>query len=212
MNWIEFTFECLAMVTGLATFYKYKHKPIRIVALILVLTVIAETAARWYIAVGHNNNHWIYNLYAFVLYALLYKMVFDHITNSTRKKIVGILSILMLIAILIRAATTAVITTFMAHTYNISAIVLVVLLMYYAIDRLKSNDRFEPRKNLEIYVFGAYMLFGVSFIPLAPLVFGIWLEELSLTAISTLSTIHGLIVILMNLILIYGFLWVKVQH
>ncbi len=100
----------------------------------------------------------------------------------------------------------------MAHTYNISAIVLVVLLMYYAIDRLKSNDRFEPRKNLEIYVFGAYMLFGVSFIPLAPLVFGIWLEELSLTAISTLSTIHGLIVILMNLILIYGFLWVKVQH
>ncbi len=211
MNWIEFIFECLAMVAALATLYKYKHKPIRIVALILVITVIAESAARWYIAIGYNNNHWIYNLYGFVLYALLYKMVYDHITNSIRKRIVGLLSILMLIAIVIRATTTAVLTTFMAHTYNISAIVLVILLMYYAIDLLKRNDRFEPLKNLEIYVFAAYMLFAVSFIPLAPLVFGIWLEDLSKTTIATLSTIHGVIVILMNLILIYGFLWVKEQ-
>lgn len=212
MNWIEFTFECLAMIAALLTYHKYKHKPIRVVTLILVLTVIAEAGARWYIALGHDNNHWIYNSYAFILYALLYKMIYDHINNFKRKKIVGALAIVMLIAIVIRAATTPVLTRFMAHTYNISAVVLVILLMYYAIDQLKSDERIEPRKNLEIYVFAAYLLFAVSFIPLAPLVFGIWLEELSRSTISVLSTIHGLIVILMNLILIYGFLWVKEQH
>ena len=210
MNGIEFISECMAAIVALLCYHKYKHKPIRTVALLLWVAVIFEAGARLYIIAGNDNNHWIYNCYALLFYGIFYKMVYDHIHNPTRKKIVLTLSVIMFMAIIFRAITTPFLSRFMTHTFNMATIVMALQLMYYAIDLLKSDDRFILKDNLEIFIFGAYLLFAVSFIPLSPLLFGIWLEHfLSQNTIDVLATIQGGILIFTNLILIYGFLWTK---
>jgi hypothetical protein len=212
MNELEFISECLAAIGALFCYNKYKHKPIRTVLLLLWIAVIAEAAARLYIIAGNDNNHGIYNCYALLFYGLFYKMVYDHIQDPLRKKIVLILSVAMFLVIAFRAITTPFFSRFMTYVFNLATGVMVLQLMYYAIDLLKSNVRFQFKHNLEMIVFGAYLLFAISFIPLSPLVFGILLSDfLSETSQKLFFTIHGGLLISMNLILISGFLWTKAK-
>lgn len=212
MSYIEYISEWLAAIFALIFFYKYKSKPIRTVLFILWIAILAETGARLWIDIGHANNHWIYNCYAILFYGLFYKMTYDHITNKKGRKAVATLSIIMLLAILFRSLTTPFATRFMSHTFNIATGIMVLNLMYYAIDLLKSNVPFVLRERLEAFVFTAYLLFAVSFIPLSPLVFAIWGKGLSLETGNTLSDIQGVILIFMNLMLIFGFIWTKKQR
>ena len=212
MNWILIIIQCVTAIVALACYPKYKHKPIRMVLLLLWIAVVAETASRVHIAIGFENNHWIYNVYSLLFYGLFYKMVYNHIQSPTRQKIVATTAIIMFLVIGYRAFTTPFLTRYMVHVFSLATLVMVVHLMYYAIDLLKSDVNFKLKHNLEIFVFGGYLLFAVSFIPLAPIVFGVWLSEISTTAYLLLTNIQGAIVIIMNLIFIYGFLWTKEQH
>jgi hypothetical protein len=182
------------------------------VVLLLWITVVAEIAARVYTAVGYDNNHWIYNVYAILFYGLFYKMVYDHIHHPTRKKIVAITAIVMFLAIIFRAITTPFFSLYMVHIFNLATFVMVFHLMYYAIDLLKSDANFRLKNNLEIFIFGGYLLFAVSFIPLAPFIFGIWMPDLSQHYYDLLRDIQGGIVIVMNLTFIYGFVWTRELH
>lgn len=211
MNSAEYISEWLAAIFALIFFYKYKSAPIRTVLLILWIAIIAETAAGLWIDAGHTNNHWIYNCYAILFYGLFYKMIYDHIKDIKRKRIVAVISLVMLLAILIRSLTTPFFTRFMAHTFNVATGVMVVNLMYYAIDLLKSDITFVLRERLDAFVFVAYLLFAVSFIPLSPLVFSIWGESLSTETSNILNSIQAMILIFMNLILIFGFIWTRKQ-
>ncbi|RMB56547.1 hypothetical protein EAX61_14150 [Dokdonia sinensis] len=211
MGSVEYISEWLAAIFALIFFYKYRMQPIRLVLLILWIAIIAETAARLWIDAGYTNNHWIYNCYAILFYGLFYKMTYDHIKNSKRKKIVALLSILMLAVIIFRSFTSPFATRFMTHTFNVATAVMVINLMYYAIDLLKSDINFILRERLEAFVFVAYAIFAVSFIPLSPLVFAIW-GDFSSSAAQTLSDIQGAILIVMNLILIFGFVWTRKQR
>ena len=212
MNWTLIIIQCLAAIVASVCYPKYKHKPVRMVLLLLWIAVVAEIAGRVYTAVGFDNNHWIYNVYSLLFYGLFYKMVYDHIQNLTRKKIVATTAIIMFLVIGYRAFTTPFLTRYMVHVFNIATFVMVLHLMYYAIDLLKSNANFKLKHNLEVFIFGGYLLFSVSFIPLAPFIFGIWLPDMSRSIYTLFSDIQGVIIIIMNLIFIYGFLWTKEQH
>ena len=198
--------EIIAALVGTLLYYKYNHLPIKTVLLILWIAIITEAMARMYSHYYHNN-HWVYNLYAFLFYILFYKMVYDHIENTTRKRIVKWLSIIMIIAIIIRAFTVPVITHYMSITYNIAMILLVVLLMYYAIDRLKSDAPLKLKNQLELFVFSGYLLFGVSFIPLSPFMVGQMGIEYSRDLTDTLQAVQAISLVFTNIILVFGFIW-----
>lgn len=212
MNWIILILQCLAAIVALLCYPKFKAKPIRMVLLLLWITLVAEIGARAYTAAGYDNNHWIYNVYAILFYGLFYKMVYDHIHHPTRKKIVAISAIIMFLAIIFRALTTPFFSLYMVHVFNLATFVMVFHLMYYAIDLLKSDADFRLKNNLEIFIFGGYLLFAVSFIPLAPFIFGIWMPDLSRQYYELLGDIQGGIVIVMNLTFIYGFVWTRELH
>lgn len=200
--------ELLAAIAASIFYYKYKHLPVKMVLLIVWIAVITEGVARIYSHFYHNN-HWVYNLYSFLFYLLFYKMIYDHIKDKTRKRILLALSIAMMGAIIIRAFTVPVITHYMSHAYNIAMLVLILQLMYYAVERLKSDAPLKVKKELELFVFGGYLVFGISFVPLSLFAFGqtgsTYSDELHIV----LQSIQTFALVTTNLILIIGFIWTR---
>jgi len=207
---IAYYSEWIAAVTATVCFFKYKHLPIRTILLLLWITVIAESAAIVWIKLGHTSNHWIYNIYAFCFYVIIYKMVYDYIIDVRRKKIVLLLSVLFFIGGTVRFLFIPRATDFLIHVNNAGMLLLVVLLLYYAIDLLKSDRPLNLKKQLELFIFSGYLFFGISFIPLSIFVFGAE-ESVSKRAISIFSDIQRIIVVIMYLIFTFGFIWTRPQ-
>ncbi|WP_405227174.1 hypothetical protein [Dokdonia sp. Asnod1-B02] len=206
MSTLMYISEIIVALVATIFFSKYKHLPIKTILYILWIAVITESMAKIYSHYYHNN-HWAYNLYAFLFYILFYKMVYYHIENTTRKRIVTWLSTAMIIAIIIRAFTVPVVTHYMSIIYNIAMILLVVLLMYYAIDRLKSDAPLRLKNQLELFVFSGYLLFGVTFIPLSPFMVGQMDFQYSRELLNTLRAIQTFSLVVTNIILVFGFIW-----
>lgn len=167
------------------------------------------TVAKLYTVYVYPNNHWIYNLYTFVFFGLFYKMVYDHIQNSTRKNILAALSLLMMLGLIVRAVTTPVLTHFMDRAFTAGTIVMIFNLMYYAIDLLKNNQKIQLKSNLQFFVFAAYLIFGITFIPLSYFLFGQAGDGYSDRFYTVFRAIHTAAIVGMHGLLIFGFIWTK---
>lgn len=207
MSEITFITEFVAAIVALVFYYKYKHLPIKYTLLVLWLTVIAETCARFPSLRIGGTNHFIHNCYFLTAYPLLYLIIYRHIKNGIRKKYVGAISILVISIMLFRAFTTPFLTEFMAFMFSLSILGLVIILLYYAVDLLKNNTRIILKHKLELFIFSGFMLFGISYIPLSFILTSEDFLQLSGEAINVLSSIQNSTVILMNVIFIFGFIW-----
>ena len=201
--------EGLAAIIATVFYYKYRHLPVRLILIILWTAVLTEIGASAYTHYIYPNNHWVYNLYSFIFYTLIFKMVYDHINNRVRKKIVASLAVLTIIGIILRAMTTSVLTRYMTSAYNLAMAVMVIISLFYAIDRLQSDAPLKPKKELELFIFGAYLLFGISFIPISWFRVGQLGTEYSQSFHDNLLTIQGVVLIVMNSLLIVGFIWTR---
>ena len=193
--------EIIAALVATIFFYKYKHLPIKTILYILWIAVITEGMARVYSHYYHNN-HWVYNLYAFLFYTLFYKMIYDHIKNKTRKRLVLGIATIMMIAVIIRGFTVPVITFYMSKTYSIAMVVMVFLLMIYAVERLKSDDSLRAKNELAL-------VFGISFIPLAPFLTGQMDFNYSRAMLDILKGVQTAALLFANALLVFGFIWTK---
>lgn len=200
--------EIIAALVATIFFYKYKHLPIKTILYILWIAVITEGMARVYSHYYHNN-HWVYNLYAFLFYTLFYKMIYDHIKNKTRKRLVLVIATIMMTAVIIRGFTVPVITFYMSKTYSIAMVVMVFLLMIYAVERLKSDDSLRVKNELALFVFTAYLVFGISFIPLAPFLTGQMDFNYSRAMLDILRGVQTATLLFANALLVFGFIWTK---
>jgi hypothetical protein len=209
LNDFTYILECLAAIIATVFFHKYKHLPIKLIALILWGTVIAETCARFPSLRIGGTNHFIYNCYLVTAYPLLYLIIYRHIKNPIRKKYVGAISILVVSIMLFRAFTTPFLTEFMVFMFSLSIVGLVIILLYYAVDLLKNNTRIILKHKLELFIFSGFMLFGISYIPLSFILTSEDFLQLSREAINVLSNLQNSTVILMNVIFIFGFIWTK---
>lgn len=207
----DFTFivECLAAVIATVFYTKYKHLPIKPILLILWLTVIAETCARIPSLRIEGTNHLIYNCYLVTAYPLLYLTIYHHIKNPIRKKYSRIIAISVVGILFLRGFTTPFLTKFMVYMFSLSIVGLVPLLLYYAVDLLKNNKQIILRHKLELFIFTGYLIFGIAYIPISFVTTGTELLSLSREALDILFNIQYMIVILMNAIFIFGFVWTK---
>ncbi len=199
--------ELMVAIVATLFFYKYKHLPVRIVLVILWLGLFADVGAGLYTKYVFPNNHWVYNLYAFLFLALFYKMIYDHVEDHRRRRVITIISTIMLGLFVFRAATTPVLTRFMEKTFTVGIIVLIINLLYYAIDQLKSDRNLKIKNKLEYFVFAGYLIFSLTFIPLSYFIFGQQGHRYSDNLYETFFTVQKISLLFMNGLLIFGFIW-----
>lgn len=204
---IAYILEWIAAIAALVFFYKYKHRPIQLIIVLLWLTVLAETAARIPSLFIDGTNHLIYNCYLITSYPLLYYIIYRHIQHPLRKNIVMIIAFLVTSIVLLRAFTTPFMTQFMVYMFSVCTIALVIILLLYAVDVLKSNRRIVLKNSLELFVFVGYLFFGIAYIPLSFVLTSDDFIRLSRGAISIFSAIQNATAILMYALFIFGFIW-----
>lgn len=208
---ITYIIEWIAAIIALLYYYKYRYTPIKTVLWILWITVAIEFCARiteWRI---EGTNHFFYNCYILTVFPLLYYTIYRHIKQASRKKAIRIISLLTLVILIIRAFTTPFLTQFMVYMYCLGMLALIINLLFYAIDLLKNNAQIVLKNKLELFIFTGFTLFGISYMPLSFFMTGADLFDLSLKGYTILQNLQLSIVIVMNMLFIFGFIWTLKQ-
>jgi len=200
--------EVAAAVTATVFFYKYKNSPIWLIMPILWMAVIAETSGVLYVEFVYPNNNWIFNIYGLLFYAVFYKMVYNFVKDPMRRKIIIILSVAVLVVYIINALVTDPLYAALTYGKIAGTVVMVVHLMYAAIESLKSARVFDLKESLPIVVFAGYLLIELTLIPVS-LIRNMDLHIWSLDVYNGVNTILGVVLIIANSIFIIGFIWTK---
>ncbi len=97
----------------------------------------------------------------------------------------------------------------MNKVYSIAMVVMVFLLMIYAVERLESDDSFYIKNELALFVFTAYLVFGISFIPLSPFMTGQMGFNYSRAMLDILRAVQTAALLFANALLVFGFIWTQ---
>lgn len=203
-----FITEVLAALVGTFCFRKYKHTEIWLVLPLLWMAVLAETSGILYYAFVYPNNIWIFNLYTILYYSLFYYMIYSFVKNKRRKKIILVLSGVVLIAYIINFIAINPIYKPLTYAKTLATIVMVLHLMYAAIEVLKSNTILKIRNSLPFFIFSGYLLIEITLIPIG-LIRNMQLYVWPSEVYNAVNSILGFIILIANYYFIFGFLWTK---
>ena len=199
--------EWATAIVALLCYKKYRHTAMQPIVFILWIVVAIEVCARIESIRIEGTNHIYYNAYIITIFPLLYYTIYKHTLVAHRKKRILIISAITIAIILLRAVTASFLTHFMIYMYILAMIALVINLLIYAVDLLKTNMRIVLKNRLDLFIFSGFLIFGVSYIPLSFFMMGLPIFELSASATGMLSSLQLSIVVLMNIIFILGFFW-----
>lgn len=172
------------------------------------MAVLAETSGILYYAFVYPNNIWIFNLYTILYYSLFYYMIYSFVKNKRRKKIILVLSGVVLIAYLINFIAINPIYKPLTYAKTLATIVMVLHLMYAAIEVLKSNTILKIRNSLPFFIFSGYLLIEITLIPIG-LIRNMQLYVWPSEVYNAVNSILGFIILIANYYFIFGFLWTK---
>lgn len=203
-----FISELLAALVATFCFYKYRHTPLWLILPILWMAPITESLGVYYYEYIYPNNAGIFNLYQFVYFVLFYLMIYGFVKNRTRQLVIISLSVLVLLTYSIEFSITDVQYKPLTYSGIVGTMVMVIHLMYAAIETLKSNKILDFRNSLPFFIFSGYLLIEITLIPVS-LIRNQDLNTWSIDVIEGVRSILGAVLILANGYFIFGFLWTK---
>lgn len=203
-----FISEVLAAIVATLCFSKYKHTAIWPIMPLLWMAVIAETSGVLYYEFIYPNNIWIFNLYGFLYYALFYYMIYSFVKNKKRQKVIIALSCVVIISYAFNLLIVNPIYQPLTYARLLGTVVMVLHLMYAAIEVLKSDAILKVRNSLPFFIFSGYLLIEITLIPVG-LIRNMELHLWSLEVYNAVNNILGIILIIANSYFIFGFLWTR---
>ncbi len=203
-----FISEVLAALCASIFFNKYKNTAVWLIMPILWMAVIAESSGVLYYVYVYPNNSWIFNLYDLIFYLLFYLMIYNFVLDEKRKKIIKSLSALVLLAFVINTLLVNPIYKALTYASILDTIILVIQLMYAAIEALKSQYIFSPKQSLPLFIFGSYLIIELALIPIS-LIRNMDLHIWSNEVYYGVNTILGYVLLIANAVFIFGFIWTK---
>jgi hypothetical protein len=175
---------------------------------ILWMAVLAETSGILYYDLVYPNNHWIFNLYSFLYYIVFYSMIYGFVQNKKRQHIIIALSGVVLLAYIANSIYTDPIHQPLTYADTIATIVMVLHLMYAAIEVLKSNTVFTIRNSLPFFIFSGYILIEIALIPIG-VIRNADIHLWPIEVYRAVNKVLGVVIIIANCYFIFGFLWTR---
>jgi len=208
-------FELLAAIVGTIFFYKYKSTPLKYFLLLLWYITFTEFfnsfAKENEFLIYINDNcvrytHWLYNLLYFVFFIVIHIIYLNSVKNSKYKLWI---KIFVLSYILISIINWSFIQNFILEAselpYVIGSLFLIISIIFYFIELLKSNKIIVFHKTLLFWISVGLLFFHTGTIP-----FSLQYNGYSLIpGIHKLFLIVYILAILMYLIFTFGFIWSK---
>jgi len=215
-NSIKYT-ELVSATVGTIYLYKYQNTHLKYFIILLWYITISEFLG-WYVIEynvssliyidenGWKYNSWIYNLLRFVTFNTLFFIYYKSLISKTFQKWIKIFAIIYFIIVIIN-------WSFIQNFINeksefpriVGSILLIVTIIFYFIELLKSEKIIIFHKLLLFWISVGLLLFYAGTIPFILKYNGYAL----IPGIHKLFLIVYILAILMYLIFTFGFIWSK---
>lgn len=200
--------EVLAALASSIYFYKYRQTPMWLIMPILWLAVITETVGHLYFEYIYPNNHWIYNIYAFLYYGLFYLIIYWHVKHPKRRKVILYLSIAVMVVFIINCYFTNPITKPLTYATIAGTLIMTIHLMFACIEVLKSTKILKLKNSLPFFIFGGYLIIEVALIPIS-LIRNVDIYSWTDEVYHGVNHLLGAILIIVNALFIFAFSWTQ---
>lgn len=209
---IAYFFEILAVLS--ATFYykKYKHTKLKTFLFFIWYVALNDILfSKMYIDyIDPHSNTILYNIYRFVLFNYLFWLIYNHLTDSLRRKIIVGCAGLFTLGYLINVYYEGFQYGKLQYATLTGCILFVIAALYYFIELLKRSDIDYIKNQAFVWICVGYLIYGIGF----PVVFfarHLKFEEqyFSSKYLEDLQFILGMIVICMYTIIGLAFVWSK---
>tara|TARA_R110002051_G_scaffold10175_11_gene38855 strand:+ start:59168 stop:59836 length:669 start_codon:yes stop_codon:yes gene_type:complete len=209
---IAYFFEILAALSATFFYKKYKDTKLKTFLFFIWYVVLNDILfSKLYILyIDPKNNTILYNIYRFVLFNYLFWLIYNHLTDSLRKKIIVGCAGLFTLGYLINVYLDGFQYGNFQYSTLLGCILYVIAALYYFIELLKKSDIDNIKNQAFVWICVGYLIYGIGF----PVVFfarHIKLEgpNFSPEYFEYLQFILGMIVICIYSIIGLAFVWSK---
>ena len=213
-NLIPFS-ELLAAIVGTIYFFKYKHTSLKYFLFLLWYITLTEFTG-WYVIEneilplifldenGVKYNLWMYNLLRFITFNTLFFIYYNYLNSKIFKKWIKIFAIIYISICIINWSF---IQSFIWEKSEIPKIIgsifLIITIVFYFIESLKSEKIVLFHKRLLFWISIGLLLFYTGTIPFA-LKYNTYML---IPGIHKLFLIIWILALILNLIFTLGFIW-----
>ncbi len=207
--YLSISFICCSIVSS--QYHKYKHTPLKLAPAILWLGFVTEFSATLYSNYIEVYNGWIFNGYTFFFYLLLYILVLRYLKNIRFKITTVLLGSAALLFFVYRFFSTGLYNDRFIYANAVLILVFLISCAMYLAELLQRPTQLEFRKHPEFFLLGGYLIFHLIYTPLS-VAYDQELRIFSSEFYITLISIQSYILIAMNLLFIYIFIWTRKAH
>lgn len=207
--------ELLSAIIGTLYFYKYKDTHLKYFLFLLWYITITEFTG-WYASKnnvlvffdknGVDYNYWLYNLLYFIFFNVVLAIYLKSIKNSKHKKWIKLFILTYIIISIINWCFIQDFAFEMSELpYVIGSIFLIISIIFYLIQLLKSDKIIVFHKALLFWISIGLLLFHSGTIP-----FSLKYNDYSfIPGIHKLFLVIYVLALTMYLIFTFGFIWSK---
>tara|TARA_R110002051_G_scaffold10175_11_gene38856 strand:+ start:60054 stop:60716 length:663 start_codon:yes stop_codon:yes gene_type:complete len=200
--------EILTAIFATYYFYKFKNTPLKLWILLLFLAPLTKIIVAWNATNGTLNNQIILNIHDLIHHLILFKLIYDLISQAWRKKVM-----LWIIGftVLLFAVNGMYESDFSEHLIlyksALTALVIFSTALYLGYT-LKRVELLRFKENLAFIVFSGYMIYNIVYLPIyLTNQYLVHMETGDETILPVLSTLRGATLLMMNLFFIFGLIW-----
>ncbi|HHC81052.1 MAG TPA: hypothetical protein ENK46_14320 [Flavobacteriia bacterium] len=210
--------ELLAALVGTIFYYKYKHTYLKYFLFLLWYIFLSEFFVRYiidnkidfflhYSKTGIIYTHWVYNILDTISFLVYYYIYYKSMSSNEKYKnwIKKFAIAYIVISILNWSFIQNFFEELQSYLFIIGAIFLIIAILFYFIELLKSEKILVFHKNLLFWISIGLLLYYAGNIPFAAELNGYAL----IPGIHKLFLIVNILAIIMYLLFTFGFIWSK---
>lgn len=205
---LQFIILFITAITATFYLYKYKHTEMRLFLFLFWYVALNDKIASEYWDHFEKSNYIFYTILDIIRFTIIIWVLKKNIKNLQRKKIVSGLLYSLWLFYLINIIFQNPIYEDPIYAFIYGAIITVISIMYYSIDLIKSTQVSKIKKDLLLWINIGFLIFNISY----PIILA---TEKFYDPSNTneklfeihLPSIHYTIIIISNLVIIFGFIW-----
>ncbi len=196
--------QALAVIFSIIYFNRFILRKIPYFPLVLGFIVLVELTGFFF--GGWAYHSLLYNIASICFFLAMFYMYYDDLTDINRKNIVLVLAGIYILFSLYNSFIQNPISNIMIWNALFGAIALIICIILYFIEFLRSDKILQAKSDLLFWISTAYLLFYVGYTPIRIAKLTLGGDGINLYSLVFLQM---LLVMLLNFCLIAGMLWSK---
>lgn len=199
------SFELLTAVIGTIYFKKYKNTKLHYFLHFIWYTVINEIITGILLKrfLGIEEANIFYNIYYVISFLFYFSLFKKHVSNKAYRSTINVFLYVYLISLIINGFSQNYLTDNQIIPYVIASGFLIIIIVFYYIEVLKSEKVLKIQKNLLFWISIGLIIYSIGLIPFR--ILRNYYTNLVDDMVPFLATF--VLTIVMNVCFIIGFIW-----